>query len=122
MAIEDIEETFFHLLALVIDETGNGGWQWLNVAFGSGTYLRHYGHLIPSPYPSLQPSLAAVTIENIDSKEGFVFSAVEIVDSLEAQDSFSCFDDSQPFLLDWALGGRCGLDELRGKRLVVELW
>ena len=122
VSAEEVDTTFFHLLALAIDETGNNGWQWFNVAFGEGNYLRHYGHLIPASFSSVQRAFTAVTIDDIDKQTGFLFSDVEIVDSVEQQSDFECFNSNEPFLLDWALTGKCGLDELKGKRVVVEVW
>lgn len=104
-----------HHLVLLLDGQGGNRWVWLDAAFGvDGELARHGGRLLPVDAP-LEPGLYATTLD-ADGAPG----ALDPVSDLSDQD-VDCGVADVPFELDWLAQGRCGLDQVEGARVVLEI-
>jgi hypothetical protein len=104
-----------HHLVLLLDGQGGNRWVWLDAAFGvDGELARHGGRLLPVD-AALEPGLYATTLDAAGAP-----GALDPVSDLSEQD-VDCGVAEVPFELDWLAQGRCGLDQVEGARVVLEI-
>jgi hypothetical protein len=69
----------------------------------------------------VEAGLVAVSLSRRDGFEAYVLEDPEPVADLSTQTLSECAPQGVPFELDWIVDGRCGLDELDGARIVLEI-
>ncbi len=110
----------YALLALVIDGLGGNRWLWVDAAVGGDDILlRHEGRLVAADAVA-EPGLIAATLVE-DPVSGVALADVAPVTDTSEQDALPCFPTA-PASLSWISEGRCGLSEVLGARVVLEVW
>ena len=118
---KDIEPGVYHLLVLIQDLKGGNRWLWLDAPMGvDGTWAR-IGERRLDLGAEVAAGLVAVSLSLRDGFEAYVLEDPEPVADLSTQSLPECAPQGVPFELDWIVDGRCGLDELDGARLVLEI-
>lgn len=103
-----------HHLALVQDGQGGNRWVWIDSAFGVDGLARHEGRLVEAAGVG---SLAATLVPGDDG--GVALD--DLSEDLSDVELLPCVPESS-FRLAWVADGRCGLDEVVGARVEIELW
>ena len=65
--------------------------------------------------------LISVELVRTHDFEAFELTSAEPVIDVSSQTELACAVPGESFQLDWITNGRCGLDELDGSRLVLEV-
>jgi hypothetical protein len=119
---DELGPTLTHHLALALDGQGGNDWIWMDAAFGlDGPFLRHRGRLLPVE-GSFEPGLVALTAQVTNDLGALSFTDGVQVSDLAEQDALDCLPPEQALELELVTSGRCGLDELDGARVVLEVW
>ncbi len=109
----------YHQLVLDLDADMGNRWIWVDVAIGvEEPLIHHYGRLIPGDV-TLDAGLMQGTLEVVDGE--WTLGSLLAVEDLSTQSLLECAPVGQAFRLDWVSEGRCGLDELDGAILVLEV-
>ena len=105
--------------ALVFDGNGGNDFFWIDALFGMEgvDFLRHEGRLIEAPGLAGTDELVA-TVEK--TADGYILTDFAAGDGTPR--FFDCMAGRTSFSLDWITNGRCGLDELDGNRVNLEIW
>ncbi|MFT5583644.1 MAG: hypothetical protein ACI9VR_001224 [Cognaticolwellia sp.] len=113
------EPGIYHQLVLDLDADSGNRWVWVDVAIGvDDPLIQHYGRLIPGEV-TLGAGLMQSTLEVVDGE--LVLGSLLAVEDLSTQSPLDCAPIDQAFRLDWVSEGRCGLGELHGATLVLEI-
>ena len=113
------EPGIYHQLVLDLDAGMGNRWIWVDVAIGVDEPLvQHYGRLIPGDL-TLDSGLMQSTLEVVDGE--LTLGSLLAVEDLSTQGLLECAPVGQAFRLDWVSEGRCGLDELDGAIIVLEV-
>jgi hypothetical protein len=111
----------YHLLVLVQDLKGGNRWIWLDAPMGvDGTWARS-GERRLELGEEVASGLVSVSLSRVDGFESYELEDPELVTDLSTQSLTECAPQGIPFDLDWIVDGRCGLDELDGARIVLEI-
>ena len=109
----DIDPLIAHQLVLLMDGQGGNNWTWIDAPLLlDGPFLRHEGRLLAQD--DVFTGLASVTI----GSEGALVGPLQ--PATEEEHEATC--GPAPFRLAWIAEGRCGLDEVEGQTVVIELW
>lgn len=108
--------------ALGLGASGGSRWVWAHAPFADGEVagLARVGEL-RLPFAAAAPGLWAVTLSGVSAAGVGSFDDPVAVPNLDAQDALGCAPAGQPFDPVWAIEGRCGADELDGRRVVLEV-
>lgn len=113
------EPGIYHQLVLDLDAEQGNRWAWVDVAIAvEDPLIQHFGRLIPGELTS-EAGLMQATVRG-DSGQ-LELDALSAVEDLSTQDELDCAPAGQAFRLDWVAEGRCGLDELDGATVVLEI-
>ena len=109
----------YHQLVLDLDPELGNRWAWVDVAVGvDEALIEHFGRLIPGEVTSdaglMQATLSAQAGE-------LLLEELSGVEDLSTQTPLDCAPVDQAFRLDWVAEGRCGLDDLDGATVVLEI-
>lgn len=103
-------------LALVQDGVGGNRWAWIDTAYDVPGLVRHEGRLLEAE----TDTVGVVTATLVEAADGGVGLA-DVSTDLEGVVQPDCAPAS-PFRTAWVADGRCGLDEVLGLRVEIELW
>ena len=118
---EPVESGLFHFLVLTQDLAGGNRWLWLDVPMGiEGDWVSSGERRLPLSVDT-STGLVAMNVEATGDFEAVSWSNAESVTDLSSQTPLECNPEGLPFQLDWITNGRCGLSEVNGARLVVEV-
>ena len=108
-----IEPLMAHQLVLLMDGQGGNRWTWIDAPLLlDGPFVRHEGRLLA--HDEVFTGLASVTI----GPEGTLVGPLEPA----TEDDHEATCGPAPFRLAWIVEGRCGLDQVEGQTVVIELW
>lgn len=110
-----------HVLVLSLDGAGGNRWRWVDAVFGAaGPLIAHGGWLLPFEADA-STGLVAVTLDDVTAAGVGTWSDPVAVSDLSAHEAPACAPADAPFELDWLVDGRCLVEDVDGRRLVLEV-
>ena len=107
------------LFSLHLDDDVGSGYRWIDVHFGADEYVMHHEMMVPFPREFAQEGYLAITL--LEENGRLQLSQPEILTQPEGGASLSCMNGETLFELSWLRQGRCGLDEVDGHRVILEV-
>lgn len=105
-----------HHLALVQDGEGGNRWTWIDTAWAVEDRVRHEGRLLEGDTELTGPVAATLSLA-ADGGVGLANVSADVGDT----EILACMPEPV-FRTAWVAEGRCGLDEVLGARVEIELW